>query len=82
MMNKVFYILLEDKVVLSKKEYADWREIQKEYFESYKANLGPWTFDELISYLEDDFVDEKNWPFKKDTIRDFFSSSDLVLYEE
>jgi len=35
----MFYIILQDAVVLSKKDYAGWREIQ-EAFEKYVTSLG------------------------------------------
>ena len=82
MLGEVFYIILEDAVLLSKKEYSDWRDIQNEYYDSYIASLGPWTYQELISYFEDDFKNEDNWPFKKEILIDFFEGCKLVLYAD
>lgn len=79
---KVYYILLEDTVLLSKKEYTHWREIQYEYYDNFKACLGPWTYEELISYLEDDFKEENNWPFLKENLFNFFESGEIILYSD
>ncbi|MCX6119090.1 MAG: hypothetical protein NT027_16255 [Proteobacteria bacterium] len=43
-------IFTNEIVILSKKGYRNWREIQDE-FESYKASLGPWTEKETIEWL-------------------------------
>jgi len=79
MSNKAYYIILENTVLLSKKEYSDWREIQDEYYENYKTNFPPLTFDELLQYFNDDFKEEKHWPFKKESIIEFFESDDIIL---
>ena len=47
-------IYTQDDVLLSKKSYASWREIQKE-FQSYKASLGPWPIEEVIKFLADEY---------------------------
>lgn len=79
MSNKAYYIILEDDVLLSKKEYNHWREIQAEYYENFKACLGPWTCEEFISYFEDDFGKESKWPFLRETLINFFKGSDMIL---
>jgi len=79
-MIRVYYILLKDTVLLSKKDYIHWRTIQTEFYDTYIASLGPWTQEELISYLEADFKNNENWPFTKMAIKCFFESDDLVLY--
>jgi len=80
--NKVYYIILEDCVVLSKKTHKYWKEIQSEYYDSFKASLGPWTYEELISYLESDFKDERNWPFNKEQLNDYFYRNEIILYSD
>jgi hypothetical protein len=80
MNTKVFYILLEDVVLLSKKKYNNWREIQNEYYEKFKANLGPWTFNEIIHYFESDYGNENNWPFSKESIINFFQNDEITLF--
>ena len=79
MNNKAYYIILEDAVLLSKKKYADWREIQDEFYDDFKASLTPMTCDELICYLENDFKDELSWPFSKESIINFYQGNDMVL---
>ena len=80
MCKKAYYIILEDVVLLSKKQYNNWKEIQDEYYEKYKASLGPWTYEELISYLEDDFGTELNWPFNKEKLADYFRNNEMICY--
>lgn len=80
MEQEAYLIYLEDCLVLSKKQYHDWREIQAEYYEKYKANLSPMTCEEIIHFFEDDFREEKNWPFSRQSIIDFFCGPAVVLY--
>ncbi|MDR7307944.1 DUF6966 domain-containing protein [Rhodoferax saidenbachensis] len=47
-------VYTESEMLLSKKAYASWREIQDEYQE-FKSSLGPWPADEVIEYLESDY---------------------------
>ncbi|MEP0356141.1 hypothetical protein [Paraglaciecola sp.] len=47
-------IYTDSNVVLSKKKYAKWIQIQEE-FPDYKASLGPWSFNEVIDYLEGEY---------------------------
>jgi hypothetical protein len=51
---KLYIIFRESGMLLSKKSYGTWREIQDEYSD-YKASLGPWSPDEILGYLEDDY---------------------------
>ena len=45
-----------EEMLLSKKPYASWREIQDEY-ESYKASFGPWTRGDVLAFIVDDYPD-------------------------
>lgn len=47
-------IFTESGVLLSKKVYSTWREIQDEY-ESYKASLGPWDHEEVQTWLDEEY---------------------------
>jgi hypothetical protein len=80
--NEVYYIILEDCVLLSKKRYNDWHEIQDEYYDKFKTSIGPWTYEDLITYFEDDFGEENKWPLKKENIIDFFEGTEEVLYSD
>lgn len=46
-------IYTETDMLLSKRPYTSWREIQ-DAFESYKTSLGPWERGEVIEYLSDE----------------------------
>lgn len=47
-------IYTETKMLLSKKLYGSWQEIQAE-FSDYKTSLGPWPADAVIDYLHTDY---------------------------
>jgi len=49
-------IYLENEMLISKKEYYSWREIQDEY-ETFKTSLGPWSAEDVIEYLSDEYTD-------------------------
>ena len=77
--SKVTVIYLDDCMLLSKKIYSDWKEIQDEYPKTYKASLKPMTYEELISFFEIDFIDEKDWPFSRNEIREFLSGRAVTI---
>jgi hypothetical protein len=81
MINEARYIILEDTVLLSKKDYADWHEISKEY-DNYKTNLDPMDCDDTIGYFEIDYKNENDWPFSRKNIIEFFQSDKMVLYAD
>jgi len=80
--NEVYYIILDNGILLSKKKYNHWQEIQDEYYDSFVSSMGPWTYEELISYLEDDFRDENRWPFIKENLKGYFDSKEIVHYSD
>ena len=65
-------------MLLSKKEYRSWQEIQFEYYDSFKTSLEFSTADELESYLEADFENDDR-PFTTKEIADFIISNDIVI---
>ena len=69
--------LRPDGMILTKKEYRTWREIQDEYDE-YRASLGPWDVEEVIAFIRTDYP--SNPPFTEDEIRRFVESDEIVLY--
>lgn len=77
--NKAVIIYLEDDILISKKEYSCWKEIQDEYYEKYKANLPPMYCDEIIRFFEDEFVQEENWPISRKRIIEFFNNDELTI---
>jgi len=77
---KAYMIFLEKSVLLSKKEYSHWREIQYEYYETFKTSLAPMTCEEMISFYESDYgCDDTTWPFTKEQIRNFFRGDHIIL---
>ena len=77
---KANYIILENSILLSKKDYANWREIQDD-FDTYKASLGPYTKEELIAYLRDDIKYESEFPISIQRIESYFNSDEYLIYE-
>ena len=77
--NKAVIIYLEEDILISKKEYSCWREIQDDYYEKYKANLPPLYCDEIIRFFEDEFVQEENWPISRKRIIEFFNNDELII---
>jgi hypothetical protein len=53
---QIHIIYTEAEMLLSRQVFASWREIQDAY-ETYKASLGPWSADEVVEYLEDEYRD-------------------------
>ena len=47
-------IYTKAEMLLSRRTYGSWREIQGEYT-AYKASLGPWPADEVVEYLADEY---------------------------
>jgi hypothetical protein len=68
-------IYTETNVVLSKKQYGDWMQIQKEY-PDYKASLGPWSLEEMIDFLNEEY---SNLQPRADTqVNEFYNSGDIT----
>ncbi|MBN1254430.1 MAG: hypothetical protein JXA50_04085 [Deltaproteobacteria bacterium] len=68
-------IYTETYMLLSKRSYGAWREIQEE-FENYKASLGSWEDDEVIQYLSDEYSDL--YPSAKEQVEALLSGPDDV----
>lgn len=71
-------IYLNDKIMISKKAYPDWHEIQKE-FPDYISSLMPMTESELIQYLNEEYSSP---PFSENKIRSFFRNNDIILRQD
>ena len=66
-------------MLLSKKQYSDWREIQDEY-ENYMTSMGPYSVDELMGFLTEQYgSDESGWGFSVEEITGFVESDVTVL---
>lgn len=71
-------IFLEDGLLLSKKQYDSWWDIQAEYWDTFKASLGPYPVDVAIEWIEFDYP-PSNTPFTREQINAFAESDDRVL---
>ncbi len=47
-------VYLRNAVLLSKRDYRDWREAQDQFFD-FKASLGPYNVDELFEVLDAEY---------------------------
>jgi hypothetical protein len=66
-------VYLESRMLLSKKRYSDWRQIQDE-FADYKTPLGPWTVAEVLDFLGAEY--RSDCPFTKEQVQRFLLSND------
>jgi len=51
---KITIIYLETAMLISKKQYDSWREIQDEY-PDFITSLGPWNEEDVASYLNSEY---------------------------
>lgn len=51
---QIWLIYTPERLLISKKSYADWREIQAEY-EDFMTSLGPWSAELLLEFLESEY---------------------------
>ena len=72
------YIICDSTVILTKKKYSSWREIQAEY-NTYVTSLGPFLLNELLEYFADEYKDETEWPFSKNEIHIFWNDTSECL---
>lgn len=71
--------LRPDRLLVSKRAYADWREIQDEY-DDYMTSMGPYDEGALLDFLAEQYGDEAAaWGFTPEAIRALARSSDEVL---
>lgn len=68
-------IYTEAEVILSKKSYGSWREIQDEYSD-FKASLGPWPSEEVAEYLSQEY--SKIEPSAVSQVADFLQSPSTI----
>jgi len=63
-------------MLLSKKRYEGWREIQDE-FADYKTSLGPWSAAEVWDFLRTEYP--SHCPFTREQIERFLHSDDETV---
>lgn len=64
-----------EEVLISRKPYASWREIQDEY-DGYMASLGPWEVTTVVSWLDEEYSDLV--PSAQEQVEAFLSSEQIV----
>jgi len=72
----VHIIFTKSAVLLSRKSYASWRQIQDD-FEDYKASLAPRSPEDAIEWLGTEYSDLS--PSASDQMRAFLSGSEDVV---
>lgn len=65
--------------VLTKKKYNDWREVQDDY-DDYMTDMLFADYQDIIEFFEEDFKDERSFPFSKEEITSFAQSDDEVIF--
>lgn len=73
-MDELHIIFTDEQVLVSKKTYASWQEVQAE-FDDYKASLGPWDAVTTISWLEEEYA---LTPSAEEQIASLMSSDQVV----
>lgn len=68
--------LRSGRMLLSKKAYLSWQQIQDEY-DDYLTSLGPWTAEEVEEFLREEYPGAA--PFTAGQVRAFASGQDLLL---
>jgi len=67
-------VFLRDALLLTKKHYLSWREIQ-DAFDDYMTSLGPWSAEDVTSFFEIDYgQDDASWPLSRQDIADLIAS--------
>lgn len=66
-------------MLLSKKRYTDWREIQDEHVD-YMTSLGPFSEEELLEFLSEEYGhDDTGWGCLREEVRNFMESDASTL---
>lgn len=66
-------------MIISKRPYSDWREIQDEY-EDFMTSLGPYTEEGLLDFFEQQYGDDDaRWAFSRERMREFMASDETLL---
>lgn len=71
--------LVNGDLVLTKKPYTLWQEIQAEYV-GYRTSLPAMTQAELAAYFKDDCGAEENWPIDPKDLAEFFESDEETAW--
>ncbi len=72
----LYIIYTETNVLLSKRSYSSWREIQDQY-EAYKASLGPWDEEKVINYLAEGYSELQ--PSAQEQVAAFLAGPEEVV---
>lgn len=75
-MRKLHIIFTRNEAVLiSKRPYGSWRDIQDEY-DGYMASLGPWDSDVVASWLAEEYRDL--YPLAQEQVSAILSSDQVA----
>ncbi len=67
-------------LLITKVNYPSWQDIQDD-FEHYMTSLGPWMTEEIITFFQSEYKDERDWVFSASQIREFMKSKEHLLME-
>lgn len=74
-MRELHIIFTKEEVLISRKPYASWREIQEEH-DDYMASLGPWKAAAVASWLAEEYSDLI--PSAKEQVEALLSNEQVV----
>lgn len=63
-------------LILSRREYASWRQIQDD-IDDYMSSLGPWTATQTVEYLQEEHPDLS--PNAAEQMRAFLATGDSTI---
>ncbi|HEX8558047.1 MAG TPA: type II CAAX endopeptidase family protein [Pyrinomonadaceae bacterium] len=71
--------LRPEGMLITKKQYADWRQIQDEH-ENFMTSLGPFDEEDVLDFFENQYgADEARWGVTRAEIRRFMASDETTL---
>jgi hypothetical protein len=73
----VHIVYLQEAILLTKKPYQDWREIQED-FEDYVTALGPWSAPEVLDFLQFEYPKDMSTA-EAGRIKAFLASDETTL---
>ena len=74
--NLYIVYLRGDGILLSRQRYESWQQIQDDVAD-YMASLGPWSLEETIEYLEDEYPGLD--PSAATQVRTFLASAESIV---
>jgi hypothetical protein len=72
-MSDLHLIFTEEKILVSRKVYSSWQEIQAQ-FQDFKTSLGPWNDGDVVAWLREEYDDI--FPTAQQQVEQFLNSDE------